>query len=226
MDSQKPNAIRVRLTRRDIPNEELLEDLRRVAATSPLTTLSTRNYNKAGRFHSSTLQARFGSWIAALEAAGLPINESTQTSEENMFDNLLNVWSSLGRQPTFRDMRSPLSRWSGQQYANYFGSWNNALVRFAQYVEGVVEDGIESRFDFETEFPSRVRRTPREPNLRIRWQVLNRDRFRCKCGLSPAEDAAVALHIDHIHPWSKGGETILDNLQVLCSKCNLGKSDT
>ncbi|WP_367275291.1 HNH endonuclease [Microcoleus sp. CAWBG58] len=25
--------------------------------------------------------------------------------------------------------------------------------------------------------------------------------------------------------WSKGGETVLENLQTLCSLCNLGKSN-
>jgi 5-methylcytosine-specific restriction endonuclease McrA len=33
------------------------------------------------------------------------------------------------------------------------------------------------------------------------------------------------LHIDHIVPWSKGGETALENLETLCSECNLGKSN-
>ena len=50
--------------------------------------------------------------------------------------------------------------------------------------------------------------------------------FTCKiCGASPAKDPNVELHVDHIKPWAKGGETVLDNLQTLCSKCNLGKSD-
>jgi 5-methylcytosine-specific restriction endonuclease McrA len=31
--------------------------------------------------------------------------------------------------------------------------------------------------------------------------------------------------VDHIVPWSKGGETILENLRTLCSKCNLGKGN-
>ncbi|THU38508.1 HNH endonuclease [Niastella caeni] len=26
------------------------------------------------------------------------------------------------------------------------------------------------------------------------------------------------IHFDHIKPWAKGGETILENLQILCSK--------
>lgn len=70
------------------------------------------------------------------------------------------------------------------------------------------------------------RKTSRDPGLKLRFEVLKRDRFTCRmCGASPAKDPSVELHIDHIIPWSKGGETVLDNLQALCSKCNLGKSD-
>lgn len=41
------------------------------------------------------------------------------------------------------------------------------------------------------------------------------------CGSDLAwEDAAG----DHIVPWSEGGKTIMDNLQVLCVNCNATKS--
>lgn len=30
---------------------------------------------------------------------------------------------------------------------------------------------------------------------------------------------------DHILPWSKGGHTTDDNLQMLCKECNSAKSD-
>ena len=60
----------------------------------------------------------------------------------------------------------------------------------------------------------------------LRWHVLQRDRFTCcACGASPALTLGVELHVDHIVPWSKGGETVLENLQTLCSVCNLGKSN-
>jgi 5-methylcytosine-specific restriction endonuclease McrA len=38
-------------------------------------------------------------------------------------------------------------------------------------------------------------------------------------------DSTIVLHVDHIKAWANGGETVLENLQTLCSKCNLGKSD-
>ena len=66
----------------------------------------------------------------------------------------------------------------------------------------------------------------RDPSIRLRWHVLQRDRFTCcACGASPAITIGVGLHVDHIIPWSKGGKTVLSNLQTLCSVCNLGKSN-
>lgn len=71
------------------------------------------------------------------------------------------------------------------------------------------------------------KKTSRKISDKLRYQVLKRDNFKCcACGASPAKDSMVELHIDHIIPWSKGGETTLENLQSLCSKCNIGKSDS
>ena len=43
-----------------------------------------------------------------------------------------------------------------------------------------------------------------------------------KCGRRPPE---VKLHIDHVFPVSMGGSSRANNLQFLCSECNLKKSD-
>lgn len=71
-----------------------------------------------------------------------------------------------------------------------------------------------------------LQRTQRKINWRLRAKVLIRDNCIClMCGTSPAKDSSVTLHVDHIKPWSKGGETLIENLQTLCSVCNIGKSD-
>ena len=70
------------------------------------------------------------------------------------------------------------------------------------------------------------RKTPRNINLRLRYKVLKRDNFKCViCGRSPAKNPDIELQVDHIIPYSKGGETVIENLRTLCSECNLGKSD-
>lgn len=58
----------------------------------------------------------------------------------------------------------------------------------------------------------------------LRYKVLRRDDFKCKiCGATA--DDGVKLHVDHIIPVSKGGKTELSNLQTLCERCNMGKSN-
>ena len=56
----------------------------------------------------------------------------------------------------------------------------------------------------------------------LRFEVLEKHNFKCRaCGYG-ANDGK-KLHVDHIIPISKGGETEMANLQVLCSDCNVGK---
>ena len=68
---------------------------------------------------------------------------------------------------------------------------------------------------------------------RFRRIVLLRDSFTCqKCGLRPVATSVAdgierpdlsLLHVDHIMPLARGGPNTLDNLQLLCARCNLAK---
>lgn len=59
--------------------------------------------------------------------------------------------------------------------------------------------------------------------LKLRFNIFIRDKFTCQyCGRKAPD---VILQIDHIHPKSKGGIKIIDNLKTSCSDCNLGKTD-
>lgn len=58
----------------------------------------------------------------------------------------------------------------------------------------------------------------------LRARIINRDNSSCQmCGAKVSD--GVTLHVDHIVPVSRGGQTRDDNLQALCQDCNLGKSN-
>ena len=129
-------------------------------------------------------------------------------------------------------LKKGISKYSLNSYARRFGGWREALCKFAEYVNedtGFEEESkrISKDYNISKDDKSNSKHTTsRDINLRMRFKVFLRDNFKCCiCGASPATDPDVVLHVDHIKPWSKGGETVMENLQTLCSKCNLGKSD-
>lgn len=63
------------------------------------------------------------------------------------------------------------------------------------------------------------------PSLRphIRQAVMERDGL--TCGLCGGDVVLEDVHIDHILPWSRGGSSELDNLQVAHSACNIAKGN-
>lgn len=217
------------LRKRNISKQELLDDLKRVASLINQRTVATVIYAQKGKFGVNTLLRRFGSWNKALDAAGLKVSLNLNIKGELLFENLANVWQYLGRQPVGKDLDKVkgYSKFSLGTYEKRFGSWNKALEAFIVYINSSPEskDKITENQRVESE-SNQSKRTPRKINWRLRAMVLIRDNCICKmCGVSPAEDSSVVLNVDHIKPWSKGGETDLDNLRTLCSVCNIGKSD-
>lgn len=202
-----------------VSNDEIVADMRRVASESGGGSLPNRLYQSHGKYSHTTASKRFGSWNAALKAAGLRVLNKVDVTDEDLFGNIEQIWVRLGRQPRKRELVPPLSRYSEHPYARRFGSWRQALEAFIRWAENA-SDGDSRPVDL----GHRRRQTSRDPNSALRWRVAKRDGFRCRhCGKSPALNAGVTLHIDHIVPWSKGGETVLGNLQTLCSECNIGK---
>ena len=55
----------------------------------------------------------------------------------------------------------------------------------------------------------------------LRFNVFKRDEFACQyCGATPPN---AVLEVDHIHPVSRGGKNVIDNLITACFDCNRGK---
>jgi hypothetical protein len=137
------------------------------------------------------------------------------------------VWTKLGKQPTYNVMDGPHSLFSAKTYANRFGSWSAALDAFAASVAGSASSEASLKAQPpSTPPPATAKTNSRHINWRTRFKVLQRDHFTCvSCGRSPAKDPTVELHLDHIVAWSHGGASTMDNLQTLCSVCNIGKSN-
>lgn len=207
---------------RQVSNDELLNDLRRVASETGKQAVTRDQQDERGTFHSTTFVRRFGSWFNALDKAGLERTRTQMnTPDEDLFRNLEAVWISLGRQPRYQDIQKPLSKFNIGTYENRFGGWRNALERFVAYVNGET-----ASIKGDSLIKSNLHKTKRDINWRVRFLVMRRDHFKCQsCGRSPATDPTIVLHVDHRIAWANGGETVVDNLQTLCSRCNIGKSN-
>lgn len=208
--------------------DELLKDLKRVAIELNKKSLTRDEYTKIGKYSTDSFRRHFGSWFKALEKAGLEKTHNLNISNEELFENLEEIWTRLGRQPSFSEISKPLSKYSGSAYSRRFGSWRKALEAFVENVNDdseTVEEEIVS-IPQNGSVVTHKHKTSRNINWRLRFIVMKKDNFKCKsCGRSPATDPSVILHVDHIKAWASGGETVLENLQTLCSKCNIGKSD-
>ncbi len=205
---EKPNN-------KKINTQDLLDDLALVSqqlSKSP----TIEEYNANGKYESSVIIRRFGTWNDALHKVGLAIN-NRQWSEEELFNNLQEVWIKKGKQPARRDMDDKnFSKISSGAYLRHFNTWQEALNQFVQYIN--TEDSAD--IEVQPRVVSYTHKTKRDISPRLRFIVFERDCNRCcACG---ATSSTVELEVDHIIPYSKGGETVLENLQTLCKRCNRG----
>lgn len=211
---------------RNVSDEDLLLDLKRVSTLINKKTVTMDDYNSYGKYHSTTLTRRFGSWFVCLDKAGLQMSRSKiGISDEALFKEIERVWIALGKQPSYAKM-DEFSTYSVGTYTNRFGGWRKALDAFVDYINNESGNSAKTLIPTDDKHTITIHKTNRKINMRMRFLVMKRDNFKCcMCGRSPATTPGLELHIDHISPWSKGGETTIDNLQTLCSDCNLGKSN-
>lgn len=291
----KPSTKFELTTLENYSDENLLAELRRVAAALNGTRLTLEKFNELSRVHSTTLRYRFGSWKDALDRAGIsetvaprfnpltreaviaslrayavefpgtPVTQEAiarrlgvdrgsitrkcgkwpdllsevglssvplgrRYTDEECYENIVALWVHYGRQPNFAELKRPPSTVGSKAYILRWGGWRAALGDFIKYVNQepqAMQELSPQKCDSKiSAIQAPPLTTPRSISLSLRYKVLSRDRFRCViCGRSPAKDPSIELHVDHIHPWSKGGQNIEENLRTLCFDCNLGKGD-
>jgi len=229
-----------------MPEEKILEELEKAAKYFNYIEFGRRDFDKIADISSSVVRKHFaGSWTTALDVLkkhlqqkGLDLSPRPHApnrvySDKDLFEEMERVWQKVGQRPSHTEWEMSEPKISYQCYKQRFGGWVNACNKFIEYKMGaeiLADDFIlPEREDAKT--LTKVNTNYKQENSRnislsVRLKVLNRDNFRCVfCGKSPATDIGTKLHLDHIKPFSKGGKSIIENLQTLCEECNLGKSD-
>ena len=212
-----------------LTREMVLAAIRACAEESPETSVTQTEIARRLEIYHGTITRKFGKWKNLLKEVGLsPVPLGRRYTEEECYENIVVLWTHYGRQPHFVELKRSPSTVGPKAYIGRWGGWRAALSAFIKYINQapqVLQAPISEEAGFES---SAALATPivmpRSISLSVRYKVLCRDRFRCViCGRSPAKDSSIELHIDHIKPWSKGGQNTEENLRTLCRDCNLGK---
>ncbi len=112
---------------RTLSDAEIIAELQRVAAAAGTTTLVLDDVRMHSEIlGSKVLLTRFGSFPAALAAAGLHTPHANRWTEEDHLENLRRVWAHYGRAPSATEIGLPPSRISADSYKRRYGSWEAA----------------------------------------------------------------------------------------------------
>ena len=131
----------------------------------------------------------------------LRYNQLIKEKQQNILKNVSNINS---------DLLSKVEKYKDD---------NETVIEF-------IENAILKSLPKEVLTQEELKEINRRRNIKdtTRYSVLERAGFKCQCcGIKPLKNNDVILHIDHIIPYSLGGSDNIDNLQVLCDKCNISK---
>ena len=116
-----------------VSSEELLNNLKKVASDNNTDILPQRLYKKYGKYDVTNISRRFGTWNKALLKSGLKPGNINNYSDEELFEDILNIWQYKCKQPVRRDLDLASSNISQHPYNRRFGSWSEALRCFVEY---------------------------------------------------------------------------------------------
>lgn len=126
---------------RAMSNEDILAKIRNIAAQLGKISLAGADIHAHSEINQRLLASRFGSVSKALRLAGVAqVPHGRRHTEEEVFENLLRVWTHYGRQPTHSEMDKPPSTVGSNTYIKRYGGWRNALKTFVERANSDVAD--------------------------------------------------------------------------------------
>jgi hypothetical protein len=126
----------------DYSDPEILEEIRRVAASCGTTRLKREDFNKLSRVSSDTIKRRFGGWKEGLEAAGLghlyggpavtakmKAQKGRELTDPELLQELVRISLIVGRKDLVVDDINSHSLVGENIFAARFGTFSAALLK-------------------------------------------------------------------------------------------------
>lgn len=112
-----------------VTEKQLLDDLCRVSAMLKKSTVTVLEYEKHGAFSRYRYARQFGSWLKALDRAGLDIKRgrSSPINKDDMVNDLKRVSADLNKQSVTMAEYQHSGRFSISLFYKAFRSWRKAL---------------------------------------------------------------------------------------------------
>jgi 5-methylcytosine-specific restriction endonuclease McrA len=118
---------------RAISDDDIVEQIRKVSALLDKASLSGADVEANSDVTQSLMWRRFGSVSAALKRAGVEqVDHGRRYTEDEIFENLLDVWMHCGRPPTALEMDRSPSTVGKNAYIKRYGGWRKALKAFVE----------------------------------------------------------------------------------------------
>ena len=152
-------------------------------------------------------------------------------------DALFNYFESVMRwmKTTFRDYEAYVKEMKGLPWGIFYNQYAGNTMHLnsdavAKRVSELMDDDDVTNKRGIFEYILSGEDKEHEKNLHIRAFTLSQKRTQYgrqnrTCAQCHKPFKIEDMEADHITPWSKGGHTAPDNLQLLCKGCNRGKSD-
>ena len=171
---------------------------------------------------SDTIVRHYGSWENALKDVGIPTNKKHEYTIEELLEHFEKVWRWVEQAPSIGDLKKYNLKFNTSvtydAYPRRWGSYTKFQKIFSDFKQGnlnlneVIQKSKDSK------------KIKRSLSPAIRSSVLKKFNYKCShCGRTVTDN--IKLEIDHIVPLSKKGKNEIQNLQVLCNECNIGKSN-
>jgi hypothetical protein len=132
---------------RDLSDDELLDDLKKIAAQLSKDYVTKDEYDQHGRLCSATFAKRFGSWGKSHELAGLRRVRNFQATAEDCIADIQQVASKLNTNCITNEDYKKHGKFSLPLITKRVGSWKTAIERAGlnlseQFKESITEEAL------------------------------------------------------------------------------------